>query len=905
MAGQLRYMDSRPDEQERQITMKSSSISLVYTKEEVEHLINLIDSPGHVDFSSEVSTAVRLCDGAVVVVDAVEGVCAQTRNCLQQAYNENLKTVLFINKIDRLIIEMNLTPEEAYKHLSQIVEQVNAVLGNIFASDIFAKEELTNGQQSALEESDDSTLYFMPENENVAFGSALDDWGFTIGDFARMYAQKFNLPAEELRSGLWGDFFFSTSKKKCEPGAFYKGKKPMFVNLILEPIWKIYNIAKEKNGEEFELYTKKLGVQLTKRDLVFSNLKIPIKAFFSQWLPLDRSVFNMVLKYIPAPNNIPEGKIYRLMAVDAKRFSKLPSETQQLKQDLDKCDPESKTIITFVSKIFCIDVKTQVQRVKGLESRISAMTLETESQEVFIAFARVYSGSIKRGDKLLVLGPRHNPNDVGEDLTKLPHVSEVVIDDLFLLMGRNLEPVEEVAAGNILGIGGLEDFILKTATITSTPYCPPFIELPNIATPILRVAIEPDNIFQYKELMAGLRLLNRADPCVQVIIQPTGEVVLVTLGEVHLERCLKDLRDTFAKISFTVSDPIVPFRETIVKYVPPADDEELKSKKVKVTDKAVVKLTANKHCSIKILATPMPIQVLQLLEQNVSLFDNLTPGMTLPEDFCTSVFEGLKADKDIPITDCGQIWAYGPKKAPQNLLINISDYQNSSFFATKTVDREDLRHQFDQCFSVGLNMVIHSGPLCDEPVQGVCFLVQEYTLKAEDSSDSQAYGPLSGQIMSTVKDACKRAMQNQPMRLVGPMYSCSIVVDSNVLNKLYAVIGKRHGKIVKADMVEGSGQFHVVAHIPVIESTHFVKQIRTETSGLAMPQLVFSHWELIDDDPFWTPTTKDEIEHFGDKADTVSVARTYVDAVRERKGLFVEKKIVEHAEKQRTLSKNK
>lgn len=136
-------MDNRPDEQDRQITMKSSNIALLYkTFTNQEFLINLIDSPGHVDFSSEVSAAIRLCDGAIVVVDAVEGVCAQTRICLKQAYNSSLKTVLVLNKIDRLIFEKKMTSEEAYKHLQRVLEQVNACMGNIFAQDVFAKEEM-------------------------------------------------------------------------------------------------------------------------------------------------------------------------------------------------------------------------------------------------------------------------------------------------------------------------------------------------------------------------------------------------------------------------------------------------------------------------------------------------------------------------------------------------------------------------------------------------------------------------------------------------------------------------------------------------------------------------------------------------------------------------------------------
>lgn len=134
-AGTTRILDTRIDEQERGITIKSTGISLYYDTFEFlysimkkeEFLINLIDSPGHVDFSSEVTAALRITDGSLMVVDCVEGVCVQTETVLRQALGEKSSRVLAINKLDRCFLELLMNSEEAYKNFKKIVHSVNII----------------------------------------------------------------------------------------------------------------------------------------------------------------------------------------------------------------------------------------------------------------------------------------------------------------------------------------------------------------------------------------------------------------------------------------------------------------------------------------------------------------------------------------------------------------------------------------------------------------------------------------------------------------------------------------------------------------------------------------------------------------------------------------------------------
>jgi elongation factor 2 len=161
LAGEQLFMDFDEEEQRRGITIDSATVSMVHTYEGQEYLINLIDTPGHVDFGGDVTRAMRAVDGAVVLVDAVEGPMPQTETVLRQALRENVKPILFINKVDRLINEIKLTPEDMQMRLGLVIDKVNKIV-------------------KGLKPDEYDKLKLDPVVGKVAFGSALNNWAISI-----------------------------------------------------------------------------------------------------------------------------------------------------------------------------------------------------------------------------------------------------------------------------------------------------------------------------------------------------------------------------------------------------------------------------------------------------------------------------------------------------------------------------------------------------------------------------------------------------------------------------------------------------------------------------------------------------------------------------------------------------
>ncbi|KAL2826512.1 P-loop containing nucleoside triphosphate hydrolase protein [Aspergillus cavernicola] len=1029
LAGKIRYLDSRPDEQLRGITMESSAISLFFSMmrrsapdaqpEAKEYLINLIDSPGHIDFSSEVSTASRLCDGAVVLVDAVEGVCSQTVTVLRQTWVEQLKPILVINKMDRLVTELQMSPTEAYSHLSRLLEQINAVIGSFYQGgrmeeDLQWRERMEERVNAAaqqkqaqdgesiegsvegaeFEERDDEDLYFAPENNNVIFCSAVDGWAFTVRQFAAIYEKKLGIKRAVLEKVLWGEYYLDPKTKRVLGPKHLKGRalKPMFVQLVLDSIWAAYEATtgggKGKGDSALlEKITKSLAINIPPYILRSRDPKNIMTALFSSWLPLSTALLVSVIEYLPSPKVAQASRIPPMIEESpGSNFVDTRVKNAMVDFRTDSDEP----VVAYVSKMAAIpesELSSSKKRIGGGMSAAEARELarrkreeiarmqaeasinqqddfsrvtsafdtftvvdtqqessheQKEDPEHLIGFARLYSGTLSVGDSVYVLPPKFSPETPHAN----PEPQKVVVTDLYLLMGRSLEPLQSVPAGVIFGIGGLAGHILKTGTLCSQ--LEGSINLAGVSLdipPIVRVALEPVNPSDLSKMVTGLRLLEQSDPCAEYEVLPNGEHVILTAGELHLERCLKDLRERFAKCEIQTGQTIVPYRETIVNA-----PEMAAPKNPELGRGGVLAVSASKQLSIRLRVVPLPEAATEFITKHVGTIKRLQSEKrtikaegendTLPADSTQQVeatdaagetrdatllsldefkkdlakiFEDIKEDKELWKNILDKIIAFGPRRVGPNILVDatavntcekflLEDPKQQPNLLPETTTRDALIvRDFCDKIAHAFQLATGQGPLCQEPIQGTAVFLEEIQINAAEEEID--LGRLTGETIRLVRESISHGFLDWSPRIMLAMYSCEIQASTEVLGRVYAVITRRRGRILSETMKEGTPFFTILSLLPVAESFGFAEEIRKRTSGAAQPQLIFAGFEALDEDPFWVPATEEELEDLGELADRENVAKMYMDEVRGRKGLVVKGRKLIDAEKQKTLKK--
>jgi len=559
-AGTARFTDNRADEAERGITIKSTGVSMYFeydftaerkldaedaaeetaggeagvTSPKTEEaaaagvtaaeeaaklaeesgikisdrsfLINLIDSPGHVDFSSEVTAALRVTDGALVVVDCIEGVCVQTETVLRQAIGERIRPVLMLNKLDRCITELMMPPEEAYRGFVKSIENVNVIISTY--TDVALGD-----------------IQLDPVRGRVAFGSGLHQWGFTLKKFAKIYASKFATTRYKMMRRLWGDMFYN-KKGEWKRGDLSTDKewKRGFVGMILDPLYQVFDATLNDKKDKCEKMFSSLNIVLKPDEKELTG-KALMKKVMQKWLPAGDAVLEMIVLHLPSPR---EAQKYR---TDMLYEGPLDDPLAVAMRNCDAKGP----LMMFISKM-----------------------VPTSDPGRFYAFGRVFSGKVVTGAKVRIMGPNYVPGKNTDLWVK--NIQRTVI-----MMGSKAEAVNDIPAGNTAALVGVDQYLIKNGTISDHDEAHTIRSMKFSVSPVVRVAVEVKNSADLPKLVEGLKRLSKSDPLVLIISnEETGENIVAGAGELHLEICLKDLQDDFMKgAPIKISDPVVSYRETV------------------------------------------------------------------------------------------------------------------------------------------------------------------------------------------------------------------------------------------------------------------------------------------------------------------------------------------------------
>jgi len=420
LAGKQLFMDSDPEEQARGITIDASNVSMVHEYEGQDYLINMIDTPGHVDFGGDVTRAMRAVDGAVVLVDAVEGTMPQTETVLRQALKEGVRPVLFINKVDRLVNELKVDEMEMQIRLGKVIDKVNKLI------------------KGMNEEAYNSGWKLDAGAGTVAFGSALYNWAVSV------------------------------------------------------PFMK-------KSGISFKI--------------VFDKCRAGDMKYLAKNSPLSDVLLDIVVHQLPNPLEAQKRRIPIIWHGD--------KESREGKAMIN-CDPKG-----------------------AVAMMVTDISFDPHAGEV--ATGRLFSGSLKRGDTLYVMGSAMKEN-------RLQQVG--------IFMGPKRVEVEEIVGGNIAAVTGLRDAFVGS-TVTNLLEITPFESLKHYSEPVMTVAVEAKNMKDLPKLVEVLRQVAKEDPTLVITInEETGEHLISGMGELHLEIiCGRIKRDKGVEI--VTSEPIVVYRETV------------------------------------------------------------------------------------------------------------------------------------------------------------------------------------------------------------------------------------------------------------------------------------------------------------------------------------------------------
>ncbi len=657
LAGKQLFTDFDIQEQERGITIFAANVSMVHEYDGDNYLINLIDTPGHVDFGGDVTRAMRAVDGVIVVVDAVEGAMPQTETVIRQALKERVKPVLFVNKVDRLINELELNPEQMQERFTAIINEINALI-----------------QKFAEEEYKDKWLVNV-NNGSVAFGSATKNWAISI-----------------------------PLMKKA--GITFKD---------------VIEFAREKRDKE-----------LAKKS------------------PLHHVILNMVIQHLPNPLEVQKYRIPKIWPGDTE------SETGK---NMLSCNPDGK-LAAIVTKIY------------------------PDPHAGFVATVRIFSGKIKKGQDVYLIGRGKSE--------KVQIVS--------VYKGPQRIPMEEVVAGNIVGVVGIKDAFSGETLCDPENMITAFEAIKHLFEPVVTKAIEPRKPKQLAKLIEVLKRISREDPTLQIKIdEQTGEYLVSGLGELHINAKVENkLKEE--ELDVDISPPIVIYREGIKAPTPEAIEGK----------------SPNKHNRFYIIAMPLEKEVYEAMVRGEipSDFEIKRKDVELQEKLVKLGFERDESKKIKLIYN-------------RNMFLDMTSGVHAIL---------EIMEMAKQAFKEAMN----EGPLAREP----CTAVKVMLVDAKLHEDSIHRGP--AQVIPAVRRAVREAMVAGKAFIYEPKQIIRIDVPTEQISGAMKEVQNRRGQII--EMKEERGTSVMKCKLPVAEMFDFNSALKSSTGGLGFFWLVDIVYESLPKD---------------------------------------------------------
>ncbi|KAJ9597250.1 hypothetical protein L9F63_011886, partial [Diploptera punctata] len=499
----LRYTDTLFTEQERGVGIKAIPVTLVLPDvKNKSYLINVFDTPGHVNFSDEVTAAKRICDGVVLFVDAAEGVMLNTERLLKHAVQEKLAIAVCINKIDRLMLELKLPPQDAYYKLRHIVEEINGLL--------------------SLYSDDENPKIVSPILGNVCFASSQYAVCFTLKSFANIYAQTYEgINVNEFARRLWGDIYFNSKTRKFTKKSPHGSAQRSFVEFILEPLYKIFAQVVGDVDTTLPAVLEELGIKLSKEEMKI-NIRPLLRLICNKFLGDFSGFVDMCVQHIPSPVDNAKLKVQHIYT------GPLDSD---LAEDMCNCDPDGHLMVH------------------------STKMYPTEDCTFFQVLARVMSGTLQARQEVRVLGENYTLAD--EEDSRI-----LTVGRLWIYEARYKVEVSRVPAGNWVLIEGIDQPIVKTSTITDLTISDElyiFRPLKFNTQSVIKIAVEPVNPSELPKMLDGLRKVNKSYPLLATRVEESGEHVVLGTGELYLDCVMHDLRKMYSEIDIKVADPVVAF----------------------------------------------------------------------------------------------------------------------------------------------------------------------------------------------------------------------------------------------------------------------------------------------------------------------------------------------------------